>query len=427
MNLYSFLGWPNEIAIALFFLVLAVALAPYISDVDFHVIRIPKLPEALCSRSRHWGPLAVIICLAGFFPWPHDSNVSATLDAYTPDPNNTGASKTVLQPDSWNVDETHLSYSVEKNGKATVIYPEMGYLNRFKNGGPIRPLSVTRFKWNFPTLDVKLVNNSSKTIYLTDAVFNVRQSRLDPAPLLVVHRNRLRANAWRVPLYNYGSGIASNLRMRFHLTPLFESPPSPNYSAPFAHEVHVGDVERRAIMSLAPAFIKMGVDVESLKALPRYGRHQMSTEEFEAHRRQFLGPFTSGRASLSGELVFTSKTLSGKTKKWRVQFSAIVQLFNRKAKKKVRLPTREYDVKLDSENVNYLRRVPISHVLEPGESDRFTLMIAVDRSSYHSFVLELMTSENEVFDSFPVRLHAVIPRSQLLKSQQVDMVGSESE
>jgi hypothetical protein len=50
-----------------------------------------------------------------------------------------------------------------------------------------------------------------------------------------------------------------------------------------------------------------------------------------------------------------------------------------------RPPSARYSAKLDYDRSDYEISVPISHSLEAGEADRFTLTVFAERSSSHSF------------------------------------------
>jgi hypothetical protein len=72
--------------------------------------------------------------------------------------------------------------SRNENGR-TVIAPRDTYLDPLRSGCQLTPLSfwytpwLRSFKW--PTLDVKLVNNSDQTLVFHEAILVVKESRLD--------------------------------------------------------------------------------------------------------------------------------------------------------------------------------------------------------------------------------------------------------
>lgn len=67
------------------------------------------------------------------------------------------------------------SYKINKKEDIIKINPQNDYLSLLQKGGPIHPLSYwyTPFEFEFPNLDIKVVNNTNKTIFLTQAIFNI--------------------------------------------------------------------------------------------------------------------------------------------------------------------------------------------------------------------------------------------------------------
>lgn len=61
------------------------------------------------------------------------------------------------------------------------------------------------FKFDFPRLDVKVVNNSTDVIFFHKAKFMVSSSRLDPRPIPFI-REGIRYPPYVFHLENYGWG-----------------------------------------------------------------------------------------------------------------------------------------------------------------------------------------------------------------------------
>lgn len=74
-------------------------------------------------------------------------------------------------------------------------------------------------------------------------------------------------------------------------------------------------------------------------------------------------------------------------------------------------PTFEYATKFEVESESYQRRVPISHLLKPGEGDRFTIRIGMDKSSLHSFKARVVYNDGHESVSPQFDLLAFVPRS----------------
>lgn len=76
-------------------------------------------------------------------------------------------------------------------------------------------------------------------------------------------------------------------------------------------------------------------------------------------------------------------------------------------------PSYVYKTKFEVEGNDYQCQVPISHVLKPGEADRFIITIGMEKSSEHIFDVRVLYNDNNVMccnKSFD--LLSFIPRSK---------------
>ncbi len=70
-----------------------------------------------------------------------------------------------------------------------------------------------------------------------------------------------------------------------------------------------------------------------------------------------------------------------------------------------RPPTYAYGTTFDANNAAYQRRVQISHEIKPGESDRFTVKIALPASSFHRFHTTIRDISGLTLRSLPIELN----------------------
>jgi hypothetical protein len=324
--------------------------------------------------------------------------------------------------------ETQLQYHVEKSNDVLRIEKSMDYLSNYEKGGIIEPIHFiwVPFEWDFPNLDLKIVNNSDETIFLTEVVFDVEESRLDPFPVLVIKPDSFRGNALHFLLLNEGWGEVRNLKARFHLTPIRRSGSAPIFEEPYPHEVAVGDFSERFNVNIADAFRDAGVDFDGLKLVGNVWRWRgdgvtvrdsrgkdinMTEVEYARKRASCLGPFKEGGAIVSGELEFDGLILDGKSKKHKVKFVTEVWLYDEHLAGVPAPPTYQYGTKFQVEGKRYQRRVSISHVLKPQEADRFNIKIGMDKSSQHRFRLKLLYNNEQDIELPEILLTAFIPRS----------------
>ena len=69
LSLYKRLGIPDAFSVALALGTLGVALAPWISGVDFGVLMVPRFPSEMISTLRWFGPILFFIAMAAFYPF----------------------------------------------------------------------------------------------------------------------------------------------------------------------------------------------------------------------------------------------------------------------------------------------------------------------------------------------------------------------
>jgi hypothetical protein len=124
-------------------------------------------------------------------------------------------------------------YGLVKDAKQSAISPDVGYLTLVRNGGPTEPIGFTwtPFKWDFPSLDIKVVNNTDKTILIDGALIEVERSQLEPEPILLIKPDTYRSNSLHFPIFNEGWSAANEVKIAFNLDPLKGS--SQRFSEPF--------------------------------------------------------------------------------------------------------------------------------------------------------------------------------------------------
>ena len=99
---------------------------------------------------------------------------------------------------------SRLIYRDCTEGDSLIVRPNDPYLDIVRNGGDLWPVNYWHSPWAktfaFPTLDIKLVNNTDKTLFFHEVVLRVRRSRLDPRPIPIINGT----GYMKLPLYNIG-------------------------------------------------------------------------------------------------------------------------------------------------------------------------------------------------------------------------------
>jgi hypothetical protein len=288
-------------------------------------------------------------------------------------------------------DQETLSYKEDIVDGQLCITPTMSYLDKLQAGGPIAGLSYAwcPFKWQFPNLDVKIVNNTEKTAFFTQARFEIDKSTYDPKPILVIPDHTLLC----LMLINEGWGEVIDCSLEFNIIP-----PDQNISfgGNYTYQESIGSFQEQYIIDLSDKFRSLGVNLEKIgdfRYLP-----------------QSLGPFKDGSALVYGEITYSEKTIEGKTEKNSLKFYTTVS-FSSGASAPMP-PSFYYQAMFSDWGDNYEIRVPLSQYVRPSEVDRFNILIGAPRSSVHQFRLRLESIDGTSLVSPPITLNIFVPRSQ---------------
>jgi hypothetical protein len=313
-------------------------------------------------------------------------------------------------------DDLTLEYQIEKEDALMSIRRSMGYLLKFYSGGPIKPIRYnwTPFDWDFPNLDFKVLNSSNQTIFITEVVFEIEESKLDPFPVLIVEPDSYRNNALHFLLKNEGWGEVKDLKICFHLLPLERDNIELNFTKPYPYEVMVGNFLDNFNVDITESFCEAGVDLNGLRSsVDHMGMFCNKTKSFT-----WLGPFQACGAFVSGELIFQGRNIQGLVEEQTVQFSTIVWLVNQDLVGIPVPPTYQYGTKFQVEGEKYKRHVSISHALNPGEVDRFNIKIGIDKSSLHRFKVRVLCNTDVQIISSSIEMLTFVPRSGIALLQK---------
>jgi tetratricopeptide (TPR) repeat protein len=354
-----------------------------------------------------------------------------------------------------NEQEKTVTYQIEETENEQYIFPKMEYLEKIKSGIPIASFGGALrlppyFKWQFPNLDLRLVNNADKTLYITNIFFEVEKSVLDPYPILVIPNEE--PNALHFYLENEGWGEVKDPIVRFNLVPKGYSF---SFEEPYQHQIVLDSFLEECNVDLSDALRTMGVDVDFLNGYNQYeqrsaeyepmakalGNYHRNVEAFSKDKEsdeykrlsQVLGIFinsdNSKRPTYSavayGEISFMGTTVDGELKHGSVKFSAEVVLLIPGGYGAPVGPSYQYATKLDIGRENYRVKAEcngssISQYLKSGDVDRFNILVGADKSSLHIFRLRLVYNDDQSLLSKRIRLHIFVPRSEATSIRSLD-------
>jgi hypothetical protein len=330
-----------------------------------------------------------------------------------------------------------LFYASERDGERIDIAPVNPYLTAIHNGGPLHMLS-TKDPWHevfhFPTFDVKLVNNTDKTIFFHEAEFRVATSKPDyyAVPAAIGPLGSL-----YVCFCNLGWGDMKNATLRFALTSI---PEEQLDDAPLRlpehlpHKIELGTFDSSKTFTLLPFFEIEDLNTNRLADLLdthwdsdesnvrlhrelefRYETTDSAREkrvvqtrelpraDYEHFLQKAAGRFYKSRPCLAGVLEYDETSRDGSIVHRSVSTFAVLDFVRDGGFGAGAPPSNEYHIKLAVEEHDYVRKLQISQVLKAGESDRFLIQVAADRSSIHDLTFALRFNNDEVVEA-PVHL-----------------------
>lgn len=296
--------------------------------------------------------------------------------------------------------DTLIYYVSEKEGDTFRIIPRMQYWEDvLLMGRPMRPLWYwwDAFDWDFPNLDIKVQNNTCETLYLTDIVFEVHKSIPNPAPIIYMKAHNLfSTNPRHLDFRNDGWGEIRDLTLRINCSPSHND----NFET-FDLEKHFEELGNLDITSMLQNLT--GIDFYSFdqeqKELLNQPGYYLTEDEYERMFKDLMikwfGKYSSGMAYVNGIIEFNSDTINEKNHHYSLLFSSPVYLFEYSMPALPAPPTYQYDIELSTEGKNYNVTKPISQVIKPGETDRFSIKIHAQKSSYHIIDIYMKSISNK--------------------------------
>lgn len=312
-----------------------------------------------------------------------------------------------------------LTYVSERDSSAR-IEPRMTYLTTLLNSGPICDAYFwySPFTWEFPNLDIKVVNNSDKAILLSEAAFDVGRSSPDLRPIIVIRADRQQRNARHFELRNEGWGDVESCTIRYGVEPWHEtwSRTSDAISEeallrPTKYEAHIVRFKESSNVDASEGIAKEGAKLAELDRLLTNPPAEMTEEEWDKQTGEAAGPFAIGAALVYGALDYSWTRADATVAQERIRFFTQVFIGNMNRLGLPKLPSWQYQVRLETSRSEYSVALPISHELKPGDSDRFNIRVGAEVSSFHLFNLTLSYNDDLTLSPVSISLQMFVPRS----------------
>ena len=308
-----------------------------------------------------------------------------------------------------------IHYTESRTSESICIKPSMRYWDDIlQNKKPMIPICYVwePFVWDFPNMDIKVLNSTNKTLFLSGIVFDVAHSIPDPSPILYIEKPAFASNSRHLDLHNDGWGILKNVIIRINCSPSTNT----NFDT-FGASKALGVIEESLNIDLGDMLHTLtGINFDAFdKALSQleHSHDYYIDPSVTSHLfKSYLGDYFSGVAHVNGILDFDSDTVNEKNRHYSIYFSAAVDLYNYAYEGVPAPPSYQYDITLRVSDESYTVHKPISQVLKPGEADRFNVRIHCAQSAKHVMNIYLtdVTGRKIPVES-NVQLEVCIPRS----------------
>jgi len=261
--------------------------------------------------------------------------------------------------------ETTTRYLYDRYSDALGIRYELPYLSLLAKGGPIEPLNEFGLIWWFPKLSIKIVNNTSRTLFLTETAIEVLSSEVNREPVLVIHNED----------HMDGGKSYDQMLGGFYIT-----------------NEGWGDI-RDAVVEYRLLSNKSGgrLDLNGSKGLIQIGTFsERASVEVVSNPPKPFEDCKDGSKSIDviGALKYKTESQANRATWFRVT----VPLNYCGGPQGPSIVSSQYDVLLDSEKSGYVKRVPIAQELKPGETDHFLIQLGTDKSAKFDLIVSLLAA-----------------------------------
>jgi hypothetical protein len=256
--------------------------------------------------------------------------------------------------------------SSRKDGAVHITY-RLPYLDDQRAGKPIHGVAFRHdtFEWELPQLSVKILNNTTQSIMLTECVIDVTTSVPDTEPVLVIARDAVNG----IMLINEGWGPVIDPALTFKIQ---------------APDKNAKDITAE--------------------------RHTLELPTFSADRMVRLNKYIPKELEDQPTLLVTGEIEFGPAgKRKKTPFSTT--MLTRSTVEHLVPPSQRYDLGLTAGKAPETHRIPISHNLKAGEADHFLVRVASDKSAHYELTLRIRRIDGEFLPEQKVILDLFVPRS----------------
>jgi len=339
------------------------------------------------------------------------------------------------------------------------------YLGMIRGNRPIFPVSqvIPGTSNFFPELDVRIVNNSGRTLFFSKATINVAKSALNDEPLLLLFGGY--DEVFYFTIVNDGWGSVDWMKLEFNLSTdrpeqIAETSDYAKEFGGFTDKVRVDLYDEllnagvsRALVSLSKRYNELdllskeqdnedrGYEVEKVQGniarqiwtlpIENFGPFRNQGQHYADYKEDRVGA-TAGAggagmyAVASGKISYQWTDAARTAHLRKIPFWTEVLVSPPDG---LGIPgpiVGEYDAMLKSVGDNYHVILPISNPVKSGDVTRFLIRIGMPRSSNHELQVRFETVDGGHVDSLPISIEGLLTKSAVktLRSQEEDKNGN---
>jgi hypothetical protein len=274
----------------------------------------------------------------------------------------------------------------------TKVSPSCPYFDKLRREDVLPSLKFmwSPFRWDFPSIDFKIANNSRRTVYLVKLIADVQRSQVDYRPIPVFREND---SFGLVLVTNEGWGRVISAEIAYDVLPDMTVETPSSSALPYRQSMKLDDgvLYTDIIDSLRDKGMKFSGE-----------RPQLKFADY--------GPFKPPVAYVVGEITIAYQDENqASTSRFRFFARVFIGSPNYGA---FCPPTYSYDLMLETSESNYRMELDISQQILPGQCDRFLVKVAAEKSSIHSMALTLLDVGGDQFELGKFELEMFVPQSQ---------------
>ena len=282
-----------------------------------------------------------------------------------------------------------VTYDYDRLGDKVRIRPNLPYLAAQRKGEPLVG-GDDEIEWRYPELSIKVVNNTSRTLFFTEVAVDVVSSEVNTEPILFIAEDTLE----RLDIEDAGWGEMADCQLRFGIADV-EAYKKVDRRSPLPYKKEIGTFQGSVSVPLK-AFTDEFIEAQ----------HRTQTEGAAKQGQLFHTLLVGERVTVYGELSYLAKgarrALRFKTRIWtgRQPYGAAM------------LSEEVVGLSLEAGKSGYTKRIPISRYAKPGDVDHFTLKVLTDKSSRNQLTVTLVSADGQSLPGRKIDLETLIPRLQ---------------